>query len=237
MAHGPSVQLDWELNPLPATQDHICPIHRIKESCQRIKSRGIKRATDRCGRIPQNWLPKNAGTDGCTNQGRVRPQQNDFTLKPEHLVQQPIPLNTPGLYRIRPNTPWYDDKNRLRAHGYTHIPTIRRIQGYSGPWGSEDKHPKGTGGLSVSWSGLPPKWQNTQIPALCLPRWASVSQRRRQDKWQSVSCARCQCGEFWTRTQVTAQSLMFFITNIVDSLDLMEWREKSTCKQLSFCYF
>ena len=89
----------------------------------------------------------------------------------------------------------------------------------------------------MSWSALAPEWQNTQMPALCLPRWASVSQRRRRDKWQSVSCARCQGAEFWTRIQVTAQSVMFFITNTVDSLDLMERREKSTCKQLSFCYF
>lgn len=92
----------------------------------------------------------------------------------------------------------------------------------------------GQAGPSVSWSGLAPEWQDSQTPALCLPRWASVSQRRRQDKWQSVSCARCQGAEFWTRIQVTAQSLMFFITNTVDSLDLTEWREKSTCKQLSF---
>lgn len=142
------------------------------------------------------------------------------------------------IIRIESNTPSHDDKNRnWETWLYSHSNNHGELRGAQAPWGSEDKRYKEKGGPSVSWSGLPLKWQNTQIPALCLPRWASVSQRRRQDKWQSVSCARCQCAEFWTRIQVTAQSLMFFITNTVDSLDLMEWREKSTCKQLSFCYF
>lgn len=91
-----------------------------------------------------------------------------------------------------------------------------------GPEGVKTSGPMGQAGPSVSWSMLAPKWQNTQVPALRLLRWASVSQRCQWDKGQSVLCAHCPCAEFWTRIQVTAQSLMFSVTHTVDSLDLMQ---------------
>lgn len=153
--HGSWTICSAGLRTKPSTGHPGPHLSQIKAKLSRIKSRGIKHAAERCGRTPQNWLPENAGADGCAHQGRVRPQQNHFTLKPEHSVQQPSPLTTPGLSRIRSNTPSHD-KNGLRAHGYTHIPTTRRTQGCSGALRKCRQAPQGAGGLSVSWSGCHP---------------------------------------------------------------------------------
>lgn len=72
MACGPSVQLDWELNPPPAIQDHIYTIHILKQSKAVKKNGGPgKEGTvqNNVDVIPWNWLPK-AWADGCTSQGR-----------------------------------------------------------------------------------------------------------------------------------------------------------------------
>lgn len=190
------------------------------------------------GPPPPNGLPENAAQPG---EGQVA--KCDFTLKTKHLLQRAWPSghHRPANSAAAPNHDRNPIKHACRIKAgtesrelYSHSSKTEN-SGCAGPERVKTRSP-GDRRASGSRSGLAPNGR-THRYLHCAFLGGPASQRRRQAKRQSVSCARGQCAEFWTRIQVTAQSLLLFITNIVDFLDLMEWREKSTCKQLSFCYF
>lgn len=128
-------------------------------------------------------------------------------------------------------------KKGIQSAGlYSHSNNHGDLRDAQGPWEQHQEAQERIG--RAVWELVQAGTQVAQYRyLLCFPRRVSVPQRGQQDKRQSVCCNRCQYAQFWIRIQVTVQSLMFFITNTVVSLDLMEWREKSTHKQHSVCSF